>query len=404
MAAAEWAASLDNDVSQSFDIACAWTEELVAPQATTSDATRADIVSEWTAEPDDAIMTAAADWLDDSDTVENIGQANDATITAPPTAAAITTLIDATDQHTTLAHIHAINTDIVTLLSTQTHHEEIGQADALFDTFLQALATKPSTAATNTLAKWLDDEAVATFAKDQLQTTDNKHHLSLESHTAEAKRLGQTANKLRRKRDMIGTAVVAMQRSFASKFVHELCNRCEAAGGQCVSYIERHRGDETPFAKVSAHDEPNDDGLIQQALEDAKQPTLLDSPAPTPTTLAVNNSESTVVPAPISAHTVSANLKVYNTDLEIALLFVMPDAELLVTFKMLCPLTRVDRCTGLNYARLHARQANVLSARTRFFKNQRMQTSDGDKAHYLAERALAHELQQNDNYPVPTFR
>ena len=79
-------------------------------------------------------------------------------------------------------------------------------------------------------------------------------------------------------------------------------------------------------------------------------------------------------------------MKVYNTDLEIGLLYILDNHELLVTFKLLTVLARVDRCTGRTYAHLHQRQSNILEARKRFQKCQRLHTRDGDKAQSLAER------------------
>jgi hypothetical protein len=100
----------------------------------------------------------------------------------------------------------------------------------------------------------------------------------------------------------------------------------------------------------------------------------------------------------------SNSCKVYQTDVEVAALFVLPDSELLLSFKLLAPLARVDRCTGRNYAHLHGRQSNILCARNRFRRIQRMHTSDGDKAQSLAERVLENRLSKDKLYSVPTFR
>ena len=81
---------------------------------------------------------------------------------------------------------------------------------------------------------------------------------------------------------------------------------------------------------------------------------------------------------------VSTPLKVYQTDFEIAALFVMPESELLISFKLLTPLARVDKCTGrLYYVHLHSLQSENLQCSARFNKIQRMHTSDGDKAQSL---------------------
>ena len=45
----------------------------------------------------------------------------------------------------------------------------------------------------------------------------------------------------------------------------------------------------------------------------------------------------------------TTHVKVYQTDCEIGALFLLPDSELLATFKLLTPLAQVDRCTGLGH-------------------------------------------------------
>ena len=98
-------------------------------------------------------------------------------------------------------------------------------------------------------------------------------------------------------------------------------------------------------------------------------------------------------------------LRVYQCDLEVGALFVMPSTELLVTFKLLQPLARLDRCAGRNYADMHGRQANVLPAMKRFARAQRIHTSDGDRAVDLGECVLANRLLESSHaYIITTFR
>ena len=85
-------------------------------------------------------------------------------------------------------------------------------------------------------------------------------------------------------------------------------------------------------------------------------------------------------------------------------MYVLPESELLVTFKLLQPLTRVDRCTGRNYSDLHIRQSDVLVSSNRFKRNQRLHTSDGDKAQSLAERTAEARQALHECYTVPTYR
>ena len=104
------------------------------------------------------------------------------------------------------------------------------------------------------------------------------------------------------------------------------------------------------------------------------------------------------------ATSTTANLKVYQTDIEIGTLFILPDSELFVTFKLISPLARTDRCTGVAYNWIHARQSHILPARNRFRRYQRLHTSDGDKAQDLAERILHHDRKKDPKCAVSTFR
>jgi hypothetical protein len=124
-------------------------------------------------------------------------------------------------------------------------------------------------------------------------------------------------------------------------------------GGWAETYFEKHRGDETPYAKISADD---------KIFDDAEQDAL---PAPTPeitdaaddehqlAQLAETN-DQTISKAAVST---SNACKVYQTDIEIGLLYILPADELLFTFRLQDVLYRIDRCTGRNYAHLHRKQS-----------------------------------------------
>ena len=167
-----------------------------------------------------------------------------------------------------------------------------------------------------------------------------------------------------------------------------------------MTYFEKHRGDETPFARVSAHDTfTTDAATLGDASGDGGAPGAENAQGALVTT---EPKVGSVVG--LQTDIVSANLKVYQVDLEIGLLFLLNGSELLVTFKLLTNLTRVNRCTGRNYASLHGRQCNVLPERSRFLRVQRLHTSDGDLAQDLAERALAARMKSDPQYQVPTLR
>ena len=160
------------------------------------------------------------------------------------------------------------------------------------------------------------------------------------------------------------------------------------------------QGGRTPFAKVSAKDNIWDDNDEIADADQTPKPSadVLATPSEQLATRSTNEKVST------KAESVTANLKVYQCDLEVAGLFVLPESELLISFKLLQPLCRVDRCTGRNYSNLHEEQMNVLRCRNRFKRAQRLHTSDGDKAQALAERILERRSKRDAQYVVPTFR
>ena len=167
-----------------------------------------------------------------------------------------------------------------------------------------------------------------------------------------------------------------MQKACADIFLNNLCDKVQAHNGVCETLFERHRGDETPFARCNAEDEIWQDGDLDCITDEPKVPAMGDAP--------VGNHQLAVPPkqeARISdkVKSVSTALKVYQTDFEIAALFVMPESELLISSKLLTPLARVDKCTGRLYAHLHY----VLQCSARFNRIQRMHTSDGTKLNHL---------------------
>ena len=294
--------------------------------------------------------------------------------------------------------VKSIMDDITKILREPSDHS-IVQSVQLFDGLCEKLATIQSK--TDTLADFLNDPPLHTFATEQLRSTDEKQGLHLESHSTEENRLGCTRQMISRKRRLGASALVALQRSMADVLVELMCDKVELAGGQCLTMFEKHRGDETPFARCSATDTIGDN-------EDAT-PTneITDNPADAiacQQKKSLEDIDTTSKPVLI-ASTASANLKVYQVDLEISCLYLLKDRELLISFKLLTPLTRLDRCTGRSYKWLHEKQSNVLNSRKRFVRNQRIHTSDGDGAQDLAERALAHDWAKSDVlYPVPCFR
>ena len=206
------------------------------------------------------------------------------------------------------------------------------------------------------------------------------------------------------KRALMATSSIVMQRVCADILLEEMCNKVEINDGECLVLYEKHRGDETPFARVNAHDRFDKDAEPPPGCDNpAEEVPVIDNPLlDQPSAVAVPSQQQEQVS--IEAHTVTANLKVYQCDCEISALLLLKDHELLISFKLTQPLTRLNRCTADNYRWLHKRQSNLLNARRRFKRVQRLHTSDGDKAQDKCERALETDLAKRSPYPVPTFR
>ena len=260
----------------------------------------------------------------------------------------------------------------------------------------------PTTARMNTGSTKRSITMHSTFS---LQSSFNrlmiKKGRKLESKAAETSRLNTYDARTTMSRELMAISVWALQRSCANIFVEDLCDRVDKVGGAAILYLEKHRGDETPLARVNASD-----------LHNVDPDNMLEGAPPQPLELA-QSSDALVLPtqhAPtaetrLQAKSITTNLKVYQTDVEIGCLFLMDGQELLVTFKLVTSLSRLDRCTGVCYNWLHARQSHILPARSRFMRCQRLHTSDGDKAQDRAERILNHDRSTSGpKCKVPTLR
>ena len=298
-------------------------------------------------------------------------------------------LIEAT---TPLAKINTLTKQLTQLLQESKNASEVGACALVFHNLLQKNADHGQQ--NDFLKDKFETDGIHTFVEEQLTTSDGYTSKALESHTAENQRLKCSKYKVKVKRELMSVGAYALQRGCAETFLDSCCNKVEAVNGCSMTYFEKHRGDETPFTRVSATDLTEDQAA--KAISDL----------PSEAVVPVANDVSTIAKPEesLQARSVTTNLKVYSTDVEIGALYIMHDQELLVTFKLVNPLSRLDRCTGVNYKWLHRKFSWILEARRRFKRCQRLHTSDGDKAQDLAERILSHENAGKENCPVPTLR
>ena len=275
----------------------------------------------------------------------------------------------------------------------------IGNACLVINDMFNTLA-KRNDAETH-LDNHVDTTGVCEFITAQISTGPTKS-AAVMSRTAEAQTHGISTYQEMTKRSIMSTCAVTVQRCCANAFLELLCTKVGENGGCCECFYEKHRGDETPFARCRAHDNVFDEGA--PALPAEAEPTP-DAPLPATELAKRDSTKGISTQVSIRTHTVAANLKVYSSDFEVGALFTFPTSQLLTTFKMICPLARMDRCTAKVYHGMHAKQSRVLPVRSRFRRFQRVHCSDGDKALNLAEKHLASTMRDDEsNCWVPTLR
>ena len=334
--------------------------------------------------------------IDDSDDTDDDGTLEAQNVNATSVLVAkdvIGNLLSQITAKTTKSQLDAIQRGIVNIAK-QSDVTNIGIALELFETFMGTISDVGLRE--DKILQYLDPQDVDGFVNDQLETPDSTVPKPLESHIAEARRTGCDIALLRGKRETMAPLAIALQRQYADTFLQQVCDKVEGMNGVCQTYFEKHRGDETPYAKVAASDPI---GVSKESVEQLQDACKDDALVPLDEQVKTTNEE-----APIRSHTTAQNLKVYRADLEIGALFTLPQRPLLLTFKLVVPLSRTDRCTGKCYRELHGRTCNVLDARKRFRRNQRLHTSDGDGAENLAEKAIAIDLADDPLYPVGTLR
>ena len=394
--ASKWA-NLDT-VATDNNFACAW----ASGNESHNDATGVGSANAWAALGTDSDHNAAkwaaldAESGDDTDDVTEQGALVVAESALVTTGQDTVNAIDSIQPTTTLARIKEIVQSITGELEVAKEQTEIGNCVMLFEKMLSKVAEHGKD---EVFESYADTDGVEQFVCEQLVSTDKKSR-PLESHTTESTRLGIKTWKCYQKRAIMAVGSVVLQRACANAFLQLLCNRSEAVGGECLTFFEKHRGDETPFTRASAHDELNPD-ILQSNLTDKHAENDDEF------LFALPEQSLQVIPqeqVSMRADHVNANLKVYQVDLEVAALYLLPGTELLVSFQLASPLIRLDRCTAKVYAEIHRAQANVLPVRSRFTKTQRIHTADGDKAQAKAERILWHTLKADPTYPIATYR
>ena len=103
---------------------------------------------------------------------------------------------------------------------------------------------KLSSLATTTGNQFVESQSgcdnMSAFVTEQLRASKSACSQSVESRTAEAKRLGVLRSTISNRRSLIAAGVICLQRACAEVFANDLCDRVEKANGASQTYFEKH--------------------------------------------------------------------------------------------------------------------------------------------------------------------
>ena len=237
------------------------------------------------------------------------------------------------------------------------------------------------------------DEQLAVFQDPSKEThsfIDEQIGLGNQVHM-QSSRADAAANKRSRKkleplRHCCSAAQIEIEHHMGNKFLTHMVGKVTDAGGTAMVYYERHRGDETPYAKLTVEAPSDANAVCDKSLAEIED----------------SKDWATQAYDPKDARVAA---KVWQRRLEIGALFRFATGQhFLVTFELTCPLASITNCDGECYYDLFRRISNVLPARTLFQRQQRISDSDGDGAIERAERVMSVESIEDGTKPVSTLR
>lgn len=230
---------------------------------------------------------------------------------------------------TTLAELRPTVKNINAVLVPCTDVSDISWCALQYHSILSKMATSGGCGEFVKKKTELHDDALHTFAYDNLRRTAANDGEPLKSHRVETYRYGETTKTLQRRRALGSISVIVLQRACASAFIGNLCDKVDAVSGHAETLLERHKGgDETPFARCSATDPIWDEAIID-AIVDIEEP-MLAAAQPDGDQLLPHKIPEAEIETNVESNT--AACKVYQTDVEVATLFILPESELLVSF------------------------------------------------------------------------
>jgi hypothetical protein len=214
--------------------------------------------------------------------------------------------IDIICPSTTLSELVLMTKQINDILQSSSELSMVSWCGMQYDKVLSKVAESHSN--DEFLDDQLDDDAIQCFAIHQLRTSTRQKPRPTESHKVEAERMETTVMRINRRRALASVSSLTLQKACADVFLNNMCDKIQAHNGVCETLFERHRGDETPFARCNAKDEIWQDGDLDCITDEPKVPAMGDAP--------VGNHQLAVPPkqeARISdkVKSVSTALKVY---------------------------------------------------------------------------------------------
>ena len=239
----------------------------------------------------------------------------------------------ATTNKLTLAMVGETCNVLATQLRAAKSNSEVGGLCVQVDTMFKTLAKREDSMKHLTAA--MEGQAVRQYVVSMIEKEPGKDAKVMMSRSAEQAQRNIKHTAQTSKREMLAAASVIIQRVAADAFLHLMCDKTASVGGVSEVLYEKHRGDETPFAKCKAQD----DCFIGAAENEkpADAPIAVEDNAPDILALPAASTNTLAEPS-IIAHSVAVKLKVYQTDLEVAALFTYPSSQpVLVSSKLYCP-------------------------------------------------------------------
>lgn len=219
------------------------------------------------------------------------------------------------------------------------------------------------------------------------------HHIK--SDAAVASDTGQSRHAVLSLRTRLAAGCFFGMRSFADSLVGSLCAAVRAAGGKPLVFYECHRGDETPFSKISVS---SGDLAEPSAPAIRFDPSRQGGDAATP---AVHQQGG---PVEAHRHRYVQSCKIFQPEIKVGCLFQRASGDfLLLTLDLPTALQAHSSGDGQTCCASAHRLSSCLSSSREFVRSQRLATADGANSMVQAERVVSKRQAASGNFPVSSL-